>query len=423
MKVLVVGATGFIGTRLVDALRAHGHVVVTAARRGADVDVDFTRDHAAETWRPRLAQCDVVVNAAGIFRESAMQRFDALHRAAPIALFEACAREGVARVVQVSALGADDAARSAYHRSKRDADRALCALPLSSAIVQPSLVYGPGGTSASLFGTLASLPLIPVPGRGEQAIQPVHVDDLVRALVVLAEARPGPGCETVPVVGPQPLTLRSWLHALRTSLGLPPTHGLPVPMPLVRIAARIGQRLPGVLLDPAALDMLERGSVADPGPITRLLGRPPRGAHDFVAPADARGERALARLGWIVPMLRASLAVTWFAAAFVSLAVWPRQDSLALLVHTGVPPALAPLALWGASLLDLAFGVLTLSPWAGRRLWFAQAALIAVYSVAIALRLPAFWTHPFGPMVKNLPILAILATLGALDPPDPPRRT
>ena len=69
------------------------------------------KEHPVEVWLPRLAGVDAVVNAAGLLRESGAQRFDTVHVAAPTALFDACARCGVRRVVQVSALGADAGAR------------------------------------------------------------------------------------------------------------------------------------------------------------------------------------------------------------------------------------------------------------------------------------------------------------------------
>ena len=417
MRVLVTGATGFIGRRLVDALRARGHEVIEAARGGAGLRVDFARDHSPEAWRPRLQGVDAVVNAVGIFRERGTQTFDALHRAAPSALFRACADAGVRRVVQLSALGADDSAASRYHLTKREADRALAALPLSSAIVQPSLVWGPGGASAALFGALASLPVLPLPGGGRQRVQPIHVDDAVEALVRLVEREPVPGAAVVPLVGPEPLEFAAFLGALRRSLGLPAATVLAVPMSLARAGAALARHWPGALVDPDALDMLERGNVADPAATTALLGRPPRPAEAFVPAAHADAERAAARLRWLLPLLRASLAAVWFAAAIVSVAFWPTEDSLRLLERSGVPPALGPLALWGASGLDLFFGIATLSPWAGRRIWWGQLALIAGYSAVIALRLPEFWLHPYGPMVKNLPIVAILVALIALAPP------
>jgi ABC-type amino acid transport system permease subunit len=73
--------------------------------------------------------------------------------------------------------------------------------------------------------------------------------------------------------------------------------------------------------------------------------------------------------------------------------------------------------LWGAAGLDLLLGLLTLAPLRSRHwLWAAQIGLILFYSAVIALRLPEFWLHPYAPMVKNLPMLALLMLLWTLEP-------
>lgn len=426
MRILITGASGFIGHALAAALLRAGHVVRAAGRspRGLPagaifVPADFTRDHEPAAWLPRLAGVDAVVNAVGILRETGAQSFDALHVRAPRALFSASAEAGVRRVLQISALGADEAAATGYHRSKRAADEFLLSQPLSSAVVQPSLVYGPGGASARLFDALASLPLLPVPGDGGQRVQPIHIDDVVAALIALLthEAwRSG----RIALVGPAPLTLRNYLADLRGSLGLPPPRWLPVPMPLVRLGARAGAIMPGALLDPDALSMLERGNVADAGDTTAVLGHLPRAVREFVPTAFAPAALRDARWTWLRPMLQLSLAAVWLVTAWVSLFSFPQQESHALLARTGVPAALQPLMLWGASLADLALGLLTLAAgwlsWRARRtLWWAQIALIGFYSFVITLRLPEFWAHPYGPMLKNLPIFALLVLLLAME--------
>src|SRR5690606_18120196 len=129
------------------------------------VQGDFTRDLDATHWVSRLRDVEVVINAVGILRERPEATFDAIHTRGPQALFAACAMAGVRRVIQISALGADDG-DTGYFRSKRRADQFLATLPLDWTIVQPSVVYGPGGTSARLFDMLASMPVIAVPGRG-----------------------------------------------------------------------------------------------------------------------------------------------------------------------------------------------------------------------------------------------------------------
>ena len=92
-------------------------------------------------------------------------------------------------------------------------------------------------------------------------------------------------------------------------------------------------------------------------------------------------------------------------------------DSLALLARVGLHGNLALLALYGAAALDIALGVLTLAcPARHRRsLWVAQAALIAGYTLLITFSLPEYWLHPYGPISKNLPVLAAIGLLWALE--------
>ena len=68
----------------------------------------------------------------------------------------------------------------------------------------------------------------------------------------------------------------------------------------------------------------------------------------------------------------------------------------------------------GAALLDIALGLLTLWPRAPRWLWSAQIALVLAYTAIITWKLPALWLEPFGPVVKNLPILALLVLMREL---------
>jgi uncharacterized protein YbjT (DUF2867 family) len=241
MRILVTGATGFIGGAVVDALIARGHVpvpavrdVAAARRRWPGLDVlqcDFMRDTVARAWHPRLAGIDAVVNAVGILRESRGATFAALHSATPRALFGACADAGVHRVVQVSALGADAGATTAYHLSKREADEALLALPLQGVVIQPSVVFAPQGASAGAFLAMASLPLLALPGGGMQRLAPVHLDDVIEAIVRALEAESPPS--RIEAVGPACLPMRDYLDALRRQLGGGALRVLPVPMPLV----------------------------------------------------------------------------------------------------------------------------------------------------------------------------------------------
>jgi nucleoside-diphosphate-sugar epimerase len=423
----LTGASGFIGGRLAERLSQAGHQLLCVVRNaqgaaaralpGRLVEGDFARDLELQDWQPRLTGVDVVVNAVGVLRETDRQRFDILHVAAPRALFEACVAAGVRRVIQISALGADAQAVSRYHLSKKAADDYLLSLPLSAVVVQPSLVYGAGGRSARLFTTLASLPLIPLPGRGDQWVQPLHLDDAVQAIVALIEGEAFSG-ERVALVGPQPISLRQWLAELRQAMGFGAARFLSMPIGLVRAGARASRWLPGSLLDNETLQMLERGNMASPAATEQLLGHPPRSPGEFVESAHREATRALALVTWLLPLLRWSVAAVWIFSGFVSLGLFPLGESYAMLARVGLRGALAPLApfaLYGAALLDLALGIAILTFKRRRWLWLAQIILILAYTAIITLRLPEFWLHPFGPVLKNLPLLVVLGLLWAFE--------
>lgn len=424
MRVLLTGATGFIGRAVGEALRRRGHAVVQVVRRprSGDADVveaDFAAVPPRGWWVPRLAGIDAVVNAVGILREQGGQSFDALHTRAPVELFHACAAAGVGAVVQVSALGADAGARSAYHLSKKAADDVLRALPLRGAIVQPSLVYGPGGTSAALFDKLAMAPLLPFPEGGRMPVQPVHLQDLVEGIVRLVE-EPPLRIATLAFAGPQPLPLGDYLAQLREALGEPGRQWIvPMPARLFRLASGIAGHLPGSMLDRETADMLLAGNAAPDNALPALIAREPRAPRAFIAPAQREGARRAAVLDLWLPVLRIALALMWIWTAIVSFGLYPVADSYALLARVGLHGALAAVALYGAALLDLALGVLTLAaPARWRRpVWLAQLALVGGYTVLITLFLPEQWLHPYGPVSKNLPILAMIALLWALEPP------
>jgi len=431
MVIFLAGATGMIGARVANALVAAGHSVVCGVRDPAAarkhlpgcrlVALDFAGLRDVASVVPLLAGVDVVINAVGIFSDATGHGFRRLHTDAPVTLFKAAVAAGVRRIVQISALGADAAAQSPYHRSKLAADEALLALPVSSLIVQPSLVFAPEGRSTRFFAAWATLPLVPLPGAGAQRIQPVHIDDVVALIVAGALAAPvrdPPGTEAalprrVAAVGREPMTLKEYLAVLRSVAGAPRGGFLPVPMPLVRLATRLGALLPGSLMSADALAMLERGNVAPTDRFERLLGRAPRALREM--PVDSEGFGTRAKLMWLLPLLRASIAAVWIWTAIVSAGLYPRALSLDLLARVGAPAALGPLLLYGAAFVDLVFGVLSLA-WPRRlgsraRLWGLQIALIVLYTALISWRLPEFWLHPYGPLSKNLPMLALLILL------------
>lgn len=106
-------------------------------------------------------------------------------------------------------------------------------------------------------------------------------------------------------------------------------------------------------------------------------------------------------------LIRIVLAIIWIVTGILSLGIFPQRESLSLLEQVGLQGKVALIALYASAGLDILLGILTLaSP--SRMLWQVQAALVVVYSVIITFYLPQYWVHPFGPVLKNLPVLLLI---------------
>jgi uncharacterized protein YbjT (DUF2867 family) len=421
MRILLTGASGFLGRHLLDALSRQGHTLVAASRTPLSgtlhdefVSADFARDFRLSDWVPRLRGIELVINAVGIVRETELETFEAIHVRAPFALFDACVVAGVQRVIQISALGADAGACSRFHLSKRRADEYLTGLPLTWTIVQPSLVYGPDGASAKLFTALACLPCIPLVGNGSQLLQPVHIEDVTSGICALIDKHLGQR-SIIPFVGSAPITLREYLETLRGSLGLGRARYIGVPIRVMSLTAHAAGLLPTSLLNGETLEMLLRGNTGDPQPLRGILGYDTRAPNQFITPDVMDAVRISAQLCWLLPLLRYSIALVWIVTGIVSLGLFPIHSSYDLLARVGVPRAIAPAFLYSAALMDLVFGLATLLVKRRRFVWLAQTAAILVYTIIISAKMPEFWVHPFGPLLKNVPLLAAILVLYQLE--------
>ncbi len=420
MRILVTGATGFIGSAIAAALRKNGHDVVVCEHRTGNqrllsgvetVAVDYMRDLTAEAWLPRLTGVNVVINAVGILRESAQATFAELHHLAPCALFQACEQSGVSRVIQISALGADEGAVSRYHRTKQAADDVLRASRLDWTIVQPSVGFGQRGASTRLFLRLASLPVIPLVGRGEQRLQPIHIDDLVAFIVNLIE-RGLAVKQTIVAVGPEAVTMRTMLNHYRQLLGLGKALTVPVPLALIRLAARVGDVLKSGALSTETLHMLLNGNTGSVQTAHEILGYLPRTLKDFVPPDEADSLRMGAVWSWVRPALLASIAIMWITAGLVSW-TYAHDHGVALLTKLGLSLDLAEGAFIVACGVNVVLGVATLlTP--GRILWLIQLAVMGFYTAALSWVEPQLWADPFGALIKNLPLAVVLLGLLAM---------
>ncbi|HEX5958934.1 MAG TPA: NAD(P)H-binding protein, partial [Hyphomicrobiaceae bacterium] len=243
---LLTGATGLIGTATLAKLLAESHEVIAVARiagRSAPglrwVALDLRHAGQPEQWLPHLAGVDAVINCAGVLQDSVRDSTRAAHTSGPAALFAACARAGVRRVIHLSAIGVDRETPSEFSRTKAAGDENLMASGLDWVILRPSVVIGCGAYGGSaLFRGLAALPVLPrVPDAG--ALQVVHLDDVVAT--ILWFLRPdAPARIELELAGPQRLAFDEVIAAFRQWLGWSPARKINVPRWMMAILYRLG---------------------------------------------------------------------------------------------------------------------------------------------------------------------------------------
>jgi nucleoside-diphosphate-sugar epimerase len=425
MHILITGANGFIGNHLLLDLLQMGHEVTGCVRNPQAASIrwpearfihaDFSRDLAIADWLPRLHGVDLLINAVGIIREHGTQRFDRLHRDAPIALFRACAVAGVRRVIQISALGADETAFSQYHLSKKAADDLLAKLDLDWTILMPSIVYGPGAKSMAFFAAMACLPATPLVDLGEQPVQPVHISDLIR--VIRHTIFAGTAFrQRVEIVGPYPISMRALFEKLRHWLGFGAPRFFSISYDTTCRIAHLAGFLGGTPVNSEAVAMLRRGNTADVSRFEETFGFLPKSLDHTLASVPARdADRWHAGLYFIRPLLGLSIAFVWIFTGIISAFVIPAELSYGLLAKADITGVWAPIMLYGAATTDLLLGFAILARARPGLTGAVQILLILVYTLIISLSQPEQWLHPFGPVTKNVPMIVAILSMMALE--------
>ncbi len=432
MIVLLLGASGFIGKAVVQRLVLAGHRPILAGRDvqslargfpGLEIrHLDFSVLTSPKDWMPELAGVDAVINCVGVFSASDAL-CERLHATVPEALAKACLAARVRKILHISALGADPHGATAYWRSKGKGEQAIAALDpegetLAWAILRPSLVYGPGGQSAAFFSALALSPLQPK-FSDAGSVQPLAVRDLADAILSLLE-RSGPMALRLNAVGPEPMPMDEMLDGYRRWMGLGKALRLPMPRSALSWAGKIGDWTKSAFVNKDSMTMLRQGSHSHSGQFRKEAAsqlRPLLGG--LTAQQDGTEARRQAWLFWSAPILRMSLAILWLVTALVSAFVYPETASLVLLAQAGLEAeSVGRVFLYGSALLDGVIGVLLLIGWRPVLVGTASLALMAVFTLilSIAPDLRDFWSHPFGPVLKNIPIAAAtFAMIGLYD--------
>lgn len=304
-NVLVLGGTGFIGRHVCEKLHRQGWRITVPTRRAINaahvqhlprVTVLEADVHDPGQLLSLLDGHDAVINLVAILHGSE-DDFERVHVELPLSLAEACAADGIRRVVHVSALGVSLDGPSRYQRSKARGEEVLRGAGLDLTILRPSVVFGEGDRFLNLFARLqAVLPVVPLAGAHAR-FQPVWVEDVAQAVVNCLRDRNLPmssAGQTFECIGPDVFTLAE-LVRIAGRYGSRQRPVLSLPAPLARLQAMVMEALPG---DPVMsrdnLDAMTVDNVASrQWPDLSALGIRPASVHS-VAPTylGQRGGRS-----------------------------------------------------------------------------------------------------------------------------------
>jgi uncharacterized protein YbjT (DUF2867 family) len=250
--VTVFGGSGFVGRHVVRALVKRGYRVRVAVRR-PDL-ANFLQPigtvgqiHAVQanlrypaSVAAAVKGADAVVNLVGIMQEQGRQSFAAVQANGARAIAQACAAAGIARLVQVSALGASAESASTYARSKAEGEAAMFASVPGTVVLRPSVMFGPEDTFFNRFASLARmLPVLPLVGGGVTKFQPAFVGDVAEIVARAVDGSVQAG-RVYELGGPEVQSLREIVEEVCKVTGRKRLLA-PLPFPLARIMGSVLQ--------------------------------------------------------------------------------------------------------------------------------------------------------------------------------------
>ena len=270
--VTVFGGSGFVGRNVVRALCKRDYRIRVAVRRpelaghlqplgrGGPIHAVQANLRYPASIEAAMRDSHVAINLVGILAEAGAQTFDAVQAAGAGAVAKVAAAVG-ARMVHVSAIGADENSPSRYARSKAAGEMAVLAAVPSATILRPSVVFGPEDQFTNRFAALAQVsPALPLIGGGTTKLQPVFVGDVATAVAEVVDRKARAGA-TYELGGPEVLTMREIMEMI---LAIIERRRMLVSLPfgLAKLQALLLQFAPGPLkLTPDQVALLRSDNV------------------------------------------------------------------------------------------------------------------------------------------------------------------
>ena len=224
-KVFVTGGTGFLGSRVLEALRQRG-ISIVALDRSGKLRQEFASDSGLETvkadvlqpeqYRSALAKTGVVLHLAALTGRASEQEHFRINAEGTEVLLKEAKRAGISKILFVSSIAAKfpDKTRYYYAQAKVRAEEAVRTSGLRFTVIRPTIILGQGSPILSALEKLATLPIMPVFGNGRALVQPIFVDDLVTYILEILEQDRFRD-ETLDLGGPAALPIEELFQEIR----------------------------------------------------------------------------------------------------------------------------------------------------------------------------------------------------------------
>jgi uncharacterized protein YbjT (DUF2867 family) len=271
MLVTVFGGSGFLGRHVVRALANRGYRIRVAVRRPeltghlqplgrvGQIHAVQANVRYPQSVTAAARDADIVINLVGILFERGRQRFDDVMAQGADAVAQAADAAG-ARLVHISAIGADANSPSHYARAKAAGERLVQAVQSGAIIMRPSIVFGPEDDFFNRFAALARLaPALPLPGGGEMRFQPVFAGDVAEAVALAVDGKAKAGT-IYELGGPDVRTFKELMEFVLATVERRRLL-LPVPFGLMKAQAMVLQFLPKPPITPDQVELLKRDNV------------------------------------------------------------------------------------------------------------------------------------------------------------------
>ncbi len=269
--VTVFGGSGFLGRHVVRALANRNYLVRVAVRRPeltgylqplgrvGQIHAVQANLRFPQSIEAAVRDADVVINLVGILFERGRQRFDAVQADGAGAVAQAAHAAG-ARLIHVSAIGADENSVSDYARSKAVGERLVLAAQPQAIIARPSIIFGPEDDFFNRFAALARLsPALPLPGGGHTRFQPAFAGDVAEAIARAVDGAAKPGT-VYELGGPDVLTFKELMEFTLATIERRRLL-LPIPFAAMKLQAAFLQFLPKPPLTPDQVELLKSDNV------------------------------------------------------------------------------------------------------------------------------------------------------------------